>query len=98
MAAPSVVFVDIDDTLIRSVGNKRIPMPHVVRKVRELSAQGCRLFAWSAGGGDCAKEVAQELNLADLFEGFLPEPTIMIDDLRPEHWRSLQVTHPNELL
>lgn len=35
-----VVFVDVDDTLIRSVGSKRIPMPSVVSKVRALHASG----------------------------------------------------------
>jgi hypothetical protein len=27
---PQVIFVDVDDTLVRSVGAKRIPIPAVV--------------------------------------------------------------------
>lgn len=30
-----VVFVDVDDTLVRSVGTKRIPMTAVIARVRE---------------------------------------------------------------
>ena len=29
-----VVFIDVDDTLIRSVGTKRIPIPAVISRVR----------------------------------------------------------------
>jgi hypothetical protein len=29
-----IVFVDIDDTLVRSIGSKRIPMPRVVERVK----------------------------------------------------------------
>ena len=35
-----VVFVDVDDTLIRSVGPKRIPIPRVVDRVRSLHGDG----------------------------------------------------------
>jgi predicted mannosyl-3-phosphoglycerate phosphatase (HAD superfamily) len=45
-----VVFVDVDDTLVRSVGTKRIPMPPVVARVRELHRQGVALYLRSSGG------------------------------------------------
>lgn len=38
-----VVYVDVDDTLIRSSGTKRIPMPRVIERVKRLHADhvGC---------------------------------------------------------
>jgi hypothetical protein len=51
---PRVVFIDVDDTLIRSVGSKRIPMPGVVARVRELHAAGTVLYLWSSGGAEYA--------------------------------------------
>ena len=37
---PLIVYVDVDDTLIRTVGTKRIPMADVVQHVRTLFADG----------------------------------------------------------
>lgn len=37
---PLVVFVDVDDTLVRSTGAARIPMPEVIAAVRRLHATG----------------------------------------------------------
>ena len=93
-----VVFVDIDDTLIRTVGRKRIPLPHVVAKVRDLAAEDTVLFAWSSGGAECARDVVSELGIAPHFNGFLPKPNLMLDDQTPSEWRYLKVMHPNELL
>ena len=46
-----VVYVDVDDTLVRSVGTTRIPVPAAVDHVRRLAEQGATLYCWSAGGG-----------------------------------------------
>jgi hypothetical protein len=35
-----VIFIDVDDTLIRSVGTKRIPIPAVISRVRQLKQEG----------------------------------------------------------
>lgn len=35
-----IVFVDVDDTLVRSMGTKRIPMPSVVKRVIQLHQDG----------------------------------------------------------
>lgn len=93
----SPVFVDLDDTLIRTVGDKRIPIPQEIEKVRELFAAGAELFAWSSGGADYARDVATELGIDSGFIGFLPKPRLMIDDQAPEDWRYLDVLHPNEV-
>lgn len=85
--APRVVFVDVDDTLVRSVGVKRIPMPAVVEQVRALHAQGVVLYLWSSGGEQYARSSAAELGIAELFVGFLPKPTAYIDDQPVHEWR-----------
>lgn len=38
-----VVFVDVDDTLVRSVGAKRIPMPRVIERAEAAWRWGGRL-------------------------------------------------------
>ena len=94
---PKVIFVDVDDTLVRSVGTKRIPMVATVRYVKALKTEGWELYCWSAGGGEYARQSAEELGIADCFVGFLPKPTVMLDDLPPDAWRGFRVIHPNEV-
>jgi hypothetical protein len=65
-----VVFVDVADTLVRSVGTKRIPMPRVNDRVRSLHRDGHTLFLWSTGGGDYARATASEFGLCECFSGF----------------------------
>lgn len=76
------IYVDVDDTLIRSVGTKRIPIPATVALVKALSERGAALFLWSRGGATYAREVAEELKVADCFEAFLPKPQLLLDDRR----------------
>lgn len=90
---PLVVYVDVDDTLVRTVGNKRIPIAGVIEHVRSLAADGARLFCWSSGGGDYARFVATELGIADCFSAFLPKPEVMIDDQAVGEWRRLATVH-----
>ena len=82
-----IIYVDVDDTLVRSVGKKRIAMPGVVAAVRELHGSGAQLFLWSSGGADYARESAQELGLSDCFAAFLPKPDVYIDDQSVADWR-----------
>ena len=90
-----VVFVDVDDTLVRSVGTKRIPMPVVVAHVRKLHADGAALYLWSSGGGEYARSSAVELGIDDLFIGFLPKPDVYVDDQAVEDWRFCQHVLPS---
>ena len=39
-----VVFVDVDDTLVRTVGTKRIPMPRVIERVKKLHVEGATIY------------------------------------------------------
>jgi len=85
-----VVFVDVDDTLVRSVGTKRIPMPAVVAAVRALYRRGDALYLWSSGGADYARASAVELGIEECFLGFLPKPDVYIDDQSVDEWRYCQ--------
>lgn len=86
---PQVVYVDVDDTLVRSSGTKRIPIPTAIERVKTLHRGGAVLYLWSTGGAEYAKSTATELGLADLFTGFLPKPNIVIDDQEFHEWRGL---------
>jgi FMN phosphatase YigB (HAD superfamily) len=93
---PRIIFVDVDDTLIRSVGVKRIPMPRVVAAVRTLYEEGAELYLWSSGGAEYARSSAAELGLQECFVAFLPKPHAYIDDQSVQEWRFCQhVLPPN---
>lgn len=74
------IYIDVDDTLIRTVGKTQIPMPASADYVRRMFAAGHRLFCWSRGGGEYAREVATSLEIAECFVGFLPKPDVCLDD------------------
>lgn len=93
---PLVMFVDVDDTLVRSAGSKRFPMRSMIERVRELHAAGVRLYCWSSGGAEYAHRSAVELGLADCFSGFLSKPDLLIDDLPQIVGKTLVCLHPNE--
>ena len=89
-----IIFVDVDDTLVRSVGTKRIPIPGVVADVRRLKSEGAELYLWSSGGADYCRATALELNITDCFSGFLPKPTTYIDDQTVQDWRDCKHYYP----
>ncbi len=91
---PTVIYVDVDDTLVRSYGTKRIPMPLVIQCVRELSQRNAALYCWSSGGAEYARLTAEQLGIADCFQAFLPKPTILLDDQDVAEWRGLSQVHP----
>jgi hydroxymethylpyrimidine pyrophosphatase-like HAD family hydrolase len=89
-----VVFVDIDDTLVRSFGSTRIPMPTVIEQVRRLKRDGHLLYLWSSGGAAYCQSSAKELGIEDLFEAFLPKPTQYLDDQPLHEWRFCKHFYP----
>lgn len=91
-----VIYVDVDDTFVRTYGTKRIPIPAVIRHIRALHAQGAALYCWSSGGADYARDSAAEFGLADCFTAFLPKPDVLLDDQNVADWRRLRQVHPNE--
>jgi len=92
---PIHVFVDVDDTLVRSAGSKRIPIPAVIQNVRELHAEGADLYCWSAGGAEYARASAEEFGVAHCFKGFLPKPNVIIDDQSAAEWPRCIYVHPS---
>ena len=91
-----VFYVDVDDTLVRSFGRKRIPMPEMVNHIHRLRDEGAELYCWSSGGANYARQSAQELGLEDCFLGFLPKPHVMLDDVEPSSWKRFVTVHPAE--
>ena len=92
-----VIYIDVDDTFVRSFGTKRIPMTEVIDKIKTLKIQGAKLYCWSSGSAVDARDSAQEFGIYDCFDGYLPKPTILIDDLKISKWKTLIEIHPNEL-
>ena len=92
---PRIIFVDVDDTLVRSVGSKRIPMPSIIARVKALADEGAVLYLWSSGGADYARDSAIELGIAGCFVGFLPKPNVYIDDQAVHEWRFCQHVLPS---
>ena len=90
-----VVYIDVDDTLVRRFGSKRIPLADVVELVPRLREAGAVLDCWSSGGAGYSREVAEGLGIAGCFVGFLPKPEVLIDDVPIARWR-LKELHPNE--
>ena len=90
-----VIYVDIDDTLIRSLGSKRMPITAMAKLVRLLKERGAMLFCWSSGGAAYAREAAQEVGLSDCFEAFLPKPELLLDDVPFGNWKVAEL-HPSE--
>ena len=88
-------YVNVDDTIVRSMGSKRIPIPKVIEHIRQLKNQGAVLFCWSSGGGEYARQSAQEFGVADCFEAFLPKPNIMLDDQEISSWKRYVCVHPS---
>lgn len=94
---PLVVYVDVDDTLIRTAGSKRIPVSGAAEHVRALLESGAILYCWSSGGGEYARAVCVELKIDDCFSGFLPKPIVIVDDQPLSAWRRLVEIHPGRL-
>jgi len=90
------IFVDVDDTFVRSFGAKRIPMPAVIAHIKDIYAAGATLYCWSSGGARYAQESAEEFGIAACFTAFLPKPDILLDDRTLAEWRRLEAVHPNE--
>lgn len=93
-ARPLIVYVDVDDTFVRSAGSKRIPIARVVEHVRRLQVSGAVLYCWSSGGSDYARRSAREFGIEHCFQAFLPKPNLMIDDQSVAEWRLCLEVHP----
>lgn len=89
-----IIYFDIDDTLVRSYGKKRIPMPAVIAQIRRLKAEGVTLYLWSSGGAEYCRSTALELGIVECFVGFLPKPTTYVDDQPVHEWKLCKHLYP----
>jgi hypothetical protein len=96
VSIPLVVYVDVDDTLVRTAGTTVIPVGGVAGHIQALAAEGAVLYCWSSGGAEYARSVAERLGLAECFVGFLPKPHVLLDDQAVSSWRRLVQIHPAE--
>ncbi len=92
--APRSIFVDVDDTFMRSFGSKRLPIDATVLAIKQLVSAGVQLFCWSSGGADYARQSAAEAGVEGCFSAFLPKPDALIDDVTLSKWRLVEL-HPN---
>lgn len=88
------IYVDVDDTLVRTFSGKRIRILVTIKHIKELKEQGAVLYCWSSGGADYAQMVAEELGISDLFTAFLPKPNMLVDDQNVSDWRYLIQVYP----
>lgn len=94
MSRPTIIYVDVDDTFVRSASHSRIPMPEVIEAIRRLYREGARLYCWSSGGAEYARQSAEEHGVAECFVAFLPKPDVMLDDVPVSEWRRLRHVYP----
>lgn len=93
-----VFYVDVDDTLVRYAGSKRMPIPSVVAHIRQLSGDGRAVFyCWSTNGAEYARSIAQDLGIESCFAAFLPKPNVMIDDQEMSAWKRFISVHPMQV-
>jgi hypothetical protein len=85
-----VVYIDVDDTLVRSAGTKTMPVPSMVEHTRGLASSGAELYCWSTAGAAYARSTAQRLGIEHCFVGFLPKPNIVIVDQELDAWKGFQ--------
>lgn len=89
-----IVYVDVDDTLVRWAGSKSIPRTAVIERVKNLAAEGHTLYLWSTGGAEYAENIATELVIDGLFTAFLPKPELILDDQAVSDWRDCRHEYP----
>jgi phosphoserine phosphatase len=91
-----VVYVDVDNTLVRTSGAGRVPLPEMVKHVADLKREGAVLFCWSSAGACYAQKVAEELQIAHCFSNFLPKPHVEIDDQAITDWPYFRHFYPTQ--
>ena len=89
-----VVYIDVDDTLVRSAGTKIVPIPSVVEHVKELADSGAEIYCWSSVGAEYARSTARNVGIERCFAAFLPKPNVVIDDQAIPDWRRFATVHP----
>lgn len=97
MSRKPIFYIDVDDTLVRHIGPKIIPIPGTINHVKLLKQEGATLYCWSSAGASEAERICKMFGIEELFEAFLPKPTVLIDDVKLESWPNLRQFHPNQI-
>lgn len=92
-----IVYIDIDDTLIRSFGSKQIPITHSISHLKKLFNNGFEIYLWSSGGEEYCKNVAKNLGIYEYIKSFLPKPNVYIDDQKFDEWKLCKHYYPGEV-
>ncbi len=93
---PLVIYVDVDNTLVKTRGDKRTPEGEMIKHVVDLKGDGVQLFCWSSLGAEHARTTAEELHIAHCFSAFLPKPHIEIDDQAISDWPYFRHFYPSQ--
>lgn len=95
MSRTPIFYIDVDDTLVRHIGPKIIPIPKSIKHIKLLKEEGATLYCWSSAGAAEAERICTMLGIEKLFEAFLPKPNVLIDDCKVDSWPSFEQVHPN---
>ena len=87
------VFVDIDGTIVTELGQ---PNQQVLSLMNYLADKNIDIYLWSAGGEENCRKVAKKYNIEKMVVGYLPKPTISIDDMHYDDYVFLKI-HPADL-
>ncbi len=88
----AIIYIDVDLTLVDHNGRE---IEGAAEMVRELGRQDSRLYLWSTAGKKYCEQVATQLGIYELFEGFAAKPDIVIDDM-PGTCTNPFVYNPND--
>lgn len=71
-----VIFVDVDDTLIKrgKLNNK------LVEWCKDKKLMGFKIILWSSAGEEYARKIATRFELLDIFETIISKPGYIVDD------------------
>ena len=68
--APLCIYIDVDETFVRNVDRKQLPIPDVIAHIKALKMENATLYCWSSGGADYARQRAEAFGIADCFTAF----------------------------
>jgi len=92
---PLCIYIDVDGTLVRTVGDKNLPDDALVTRLREWRDQGALLYCWSSRGANYARSISKKLGIEACFVGFLTKPHVLVDDQGIERWAYFLELSPN---
>jgi hypothetical protein len=89
----SIIYIDVDDTLIRTFGTKQIPIPRSADYFR-------RMHMSYTDGVELEQTILETLrqssvSISDLSASFLPKPDIVLDDRLEILLEHCEFIHPN---